>query len=51
MQDDFAREAKGLRFIVISVTVCLVGLVVWLSVAKPMGLDHGADAPEASAGH
>ncbi|WP_223640164.1 hypothetical protein [Rhodobacter sp. TJ_12] len=51
MYDDFPREAEGLKFFLTSTIVCLVGLVVWLSVAQPMGLGHGAGAAEASTGY
>lgn len=49
MYDDFPREAKSFKFFLFSVTVCLVGLIVWLSVAQPMGLTSGA--PKASTLH
>lgn len=48
MYDDFPQEAKSFKYFLVSVTVCLVGLVAWLSFAQPMGLGIGAGAAQAS---
>lgn len=51
MYDDFPEEAKGLKYFLAAVTICLVGLVAWILVAQPMGGDASATTDLVPAAH
>ena len=51
MYDDFPEEAKGLKYFLAAVTICLVGVVAWILVAHPMGGDASATTDLVPAAH
>lgn len=39
---DYPREAEGLKFVLVTVLVALIGLTAWVFVAKPLGGSAGS---------
>ncbi len=48
---DYPREAEGLKFFLTTVLVALLGVMVWVFVAQPMGGSAGSGAVLTAAPH